>query len=333
MARPGRRTTIVDIARRAQVSISTVSRVLNGHVISDQLLATRVRDAAVELGYRPNVVARDFRRGVTSTIGVVVPDLANPFFPHVLKGLAEDVSAGDHRLLVVDSGEDANQELRLVSQLAGSCDGIILCSPRMPVSALEQLPALGVPVVCTNRSVGSLPFGTVGIDSALGMRQAVAHLSELGHRRIGYLGGPALSWSDGLRQEGLRAAASEYGVSVVTVVAGSTSDDGFARLPELLDEGVTGVIAFSDLVAIGALSRLRELAVEVPSQLSVVGFDDIPVAAFLGPPLTTVSLPKEELGRRAWAMLHAQMQSGEVAPEELLPATLTIRSSTAPPAA
>nr|WP_185444994.1 LacI family DNA-binding transcriptional regulator [Kribbella qitaiheensis] len=217
MSRPGKRTTIVDIAQRAQVSISTVSRVLNGQTISDQLLAGRVREAAAELGYRPNVVARDFRRGVTSTIGVVVPDLANPFFPHVLKGLAEDVSAGDHRLLVVDSGENPEQELRLVTQLAGTCDGIILCSPRMPVSDLGQISALGVPVVCTNRSVGKLPFGTVGIDSAAGMRQAIAHLHDLGHRKIGYLGGPATSWSDGLRREGLRAAAAEYGVEVVSV--------------------------------------------------------------------------------------------------------------------
>jgi LacI family transcriptional regulator len=329
VSRPGKRTTIVDIAQRAQVSISTVSRVLNGQTISDQLLAGRVRAAAAELGYRPNVVARDFRRGVTSTIGVVVPDLANPFFPHVLKGLAEDVSAGDHRLLVVDSGENAEQELRLVTQLAGTCDGIIVCSPRMPVSDLEQIPTLGVPVVCTNRSVGTLPFGTVGIDSASGMRQAIAHLHDLGHHRIGYLGGPATSWSDGLRREGLRAAASEYGLEVVSVTAGSTSDDGYARLPELLTAGVTGVIAFSDIVAIGALARLRELSIEVPAKLSVIGFDDIPVAAFLGPPLTTVTLPKEELGRRAWALLHAQMQTGDPAPEELLPATLTIRSSTA----
>jgi LacI family transcriptional regulator len=232
---------------------------------------------------------------------------------------------------VVDSNEDVEQELRLVSQLAGTCDGIILCSPRMPVPALEEIPALGVPVVCTNRSVGSLPFGTVGIDSAMGMREAVAHLHQLGHRQIGYLGGPAESWSDGLRQEGLRAATSQYGLSVVAIAAGSTSDDGYQRLPELLETGVTAVIAFSDIVAIGALSRLRELSVEVPAELSVIGFDDIPVAAFLGPPLTTVNLPKEELGRRAWALLHTQMQTGRAAPEQLLPATLTVRSSTAAP--
>lgn len=332
VTRSGKRTTIVDIARQAEVSISTVSRVLNGRPVADEVLATRVRKAATELGYRPNMVARDFRRGVTSTIGVVVPDLANPFFPHVLKGLAEEVSAGDHRLLVVDSGEDADQELQLVAQLAGSCDGIILCSPRMPQSSLATLPALGVPIVCTNRSVGALPFGTVGIDSAAGMYQAVAHLAELGHRQIGYLGGPGTSWSDGLRREGLRTAAADLGVKVSSTEAGSTSDDGHAKLPELLDQGVTAVIAFNDLVAIGALARLRELEMDVSAQLSVVGFDDIPVAAFLGPPLTTVSLPKEELGRRAWAGLHQQLETGQVPREELLPASLVVRHSTAAPA-
>ncbi len=114
-------------------------------------------------------------------------------------------------------------------------------------------------------------------------------------------------------------------------MAGSTSDDGFAALPELLGLGVTAIVAFNDLVAVGALSRLRELEVAVPRDLSVVGFDDIPFAAFLGPPLTTVSVPKEELGRQAWAMLHRQMQDGQIAAEQWLPSSLVVRRSTAPP--
>lgn len=331
MTRSVRRPTIVDVARRAGVSVATVSRVIAGRPVADQELVVRVRSAAVELAYRPNTVARDFRLGLTSSIGVVVPDLANPFFPHVLKGLASEVSVGDHRLLVVDSREDPDEEIRLVEQLAGRCDGILLCSPRMSVANLSAAAGFGIPIICTNRSVDGLPLGTIGIDSRAGMREAITHLHQLGHRRIGYLAGPESSWSDQRRREGLATAAAALAVDVHVTVAGSTSDAGFAALPELLGLGVTAIVAFNDLVAVGALSRLRELEVAVPRELSVVGFDDIPFAAFLGPPLTTVSVPKEELGRQAWAMLHRQMQDGQIAAEQWLPPSLVVRRSTAPP--
>jgi LacI family transcriptional regulator len=185
--------------------------------------------------------------------------------------------------------------------------------------------------ICTNQSVEGLPLGTIGIDSSAGMVQAVAHLHQLGHRRIGYLAGPESSWSNQRRLEGLDRAAASCGVEVHRTVAGSTSDAGYAALPELLHRGVTAVVAFNDLVTVGALARLRELDVDVPQDLSVVGFDDIPVAAFLGPPLTTVNVPKEELGRQAWAMLRGQMQDGAIAPEQWLPCSLVVRRSTAPP--
>ena len=333
MNRSVKRPTIIDVAHRAGVSIATVSRVLNGRTVADQALVVRVRAAADGLAYRPNTVARDFRRGLTSSIGVVVPDLANPFFPHVLKGLAHKVSTGEHRLLVVDSGEDPDEEIRLVEQLAGRCDGIVLCSPRMSLQNLEVAAGLGIPIVCTNRSVEGLALGTLGIDSATGMGQAITHLHQLGHRRVGYLAGPESSWSDRRRREGLVSAAAACGMEVSIAVAGSTSDAGFATLPDLLDQEVTAVLAFNDMVAVGALSRLRGLGVRVPADLSVVGFDDIPVAAFLGPPLTTVSVPKEELGHQAWAMLRRQMEDGVVPPEKWLPSSLVVRSSTAPPPA
>jgi LacI family transcriptional regulator len=322
---------VFDVARSAQASIATVSRVLNGRAVADQALADRVRTAARELGYRPNTVARDFRHGVTRTIGVVVPDLANPFFPDVVKGLAQDVTAGDHRLLIADCNEDPDEELRLVSELSGRCDGIVLCSPRMSAEDLDVVARWGIPLVCTNREVEGLPFGTVGIDSAMGMRQAVEHLAELGHREIGYLAGPVSSWSDRGRRAGLEAAARDRGVRVSVAVAGSTSRAGYEVLPELLRRKVTAVLAFNDLVALGALARLRELQLEVPTALSVVGFDDIPVAAFLGPPLTTVTVPKHELGRQAGAMLRQLLVDGVGARQVRLPSSLVVRASTGPP--
>ncbi len=323
------RPTVFDVARSAGASIATVSRVLNGRAVADRALVDRVRSAARELGYRPNMVARDFRHGVTRTIGVIVPDLANPFFAEVVKGLAQDVTAGDHRLLIADCGEDPDEEMRLAGELAGRCDGVVLCSPRMSADDLAAVACWGIPLVCTNREVRGLPLGTIGIDSAVGMTQAVRHLAGLGHRHIGYLAGPASSWSDRQRRAGLRKAAGDVRVSVL--VAGSTSEAGYAALPSLLRRKATAVLAFNDLVALGALACLREMRLEVPSALSVVGFDDIPVAAFLGPPLTTVSLPKVELGRRAGAMLRELLVDAAAVRRERLPSSLVVRESTAPP--
>ncbi|MEP7019080.1 MAG: LacI family DNA-binding transcriptional regulator [Pseudonocardiales bacterium] len=331
MNSPRSRPTVFDVARSAQASIATVSRVLNGRAVADQALVDRVRAAARELGYRPNTVARDFRHGVTRTIGVVVPDLANPFFPDVLKGLAHDLTASDHRLLIADCNEDPDEELRLVGELSGRCDGIVLCSPRMSTQSLDVVAGWGIPLVCTNREVEGLPFGTVGIDSAMGMRQAVEHLAALGHRDIGYLAGPSSSWSDRGRRAGLEAAAQERGVRVVIVGAGSTSHAGHVVLPELLNRNVTAVLAFNDLVALGALARLRELGLDVPAAISVVGFDDIPVAAFLGPALTTVTVPKHDLGVRAGAMLRQLLVDRALARRERLPSSLVVRESTGPP--
>lgn len=327
----GRRPTVFDVARDAHVSIATVSRVLNGRTVVDQALVDRVRAAARQLGYRPNMLARDFRHGVTRTIGVIVPDLANPFFPDVVKGLAHGVTQRDHRLLIADCGEDPDEEMRLAGELSGRCDGIVLCSPRMSAADLKEVAGWGVPLVCTNREVKGLPLGTVGIDSGIGMIQAVDHLVGLGHRRIGYLAGPTTSWSEGRRRAALRAGAQRHGARVSVAVAGSTSDEGYAALPDLLRRKVTAVVAFNDLVALGALARLRELQLDVPAAISVVGFDDIPVAAFLGPPLTTVAVPKEALGRRTWEMLQQLLGDGAVTRQERLPSSLVVRASTGPP--
>jgi LacI family transcriptional regulator len=327
----GRRPTVFDVARAAGVSIATVSRVLNGSAVVDQALVARVNSAAGQLGYRPNMVARDFRQGLTRTIGVIVPDLANPFFPDVVKGLAHEVTAVNQRLLIADSREDPEEELRLVGELSGRCDGVVLCSPRMSAEHLRSVAGWGVPLVCTNREVRGLPLSTVGIDSARGMVQAVQHLAGLGHRHVGYLAGPPTSWSDRNRRAGLRTGARDCGVRVSVIVAGSTSEAGHAALPDLLRRKVTAVLAFNDLVALGALARLREEHLAVPEALSVVGFDDIPVAAFLGPPLTTVSVPKQELGRRAWAMLQQLLVAGAPPRRERLPSALVVRESTGPP--
>lgn len=324
-----KRPTIFDVASLAEVSIATVSRVLNGHPVADDALVLRVRAAVSELGYRPNTVAQDFAHGVTRTVGVLVPDLANPFFPAILKGLAVDVTAESHRLLVVDSQEDSNAELSLVDELSRRCDGVVLCSPRMPADDLRSAAAMEVPLVCINRAVDGV--GMVCMDFSAGMAQAIAHLAELGHRHVGYLAGPEMSWSEGRKRDGLQTAARELGITASVVPTGSSSDAGHREVPGLVAQGVTAVVAFNDLVALGALSRLREMEIEVPTDMSLIGFDDILVASFLDPPLTTISVPGLQLGRRAWAMLRRQLLEDIVVVDETLPSSLIVRRSTAAP--
>ncbi|MFB7757550.1 LacI family DNA-binding transcriptional regulator, partial [Streptomyces sp. NPDC056121] len=285
MAQVIRKPTVVDVARVAQVSTATVSRVLNGRRVADPDLVHRVRLAAAELNYRPSGTARSLKAGVTRLIGVVVPDLGNPSFSELLRGLADATGAQDHRLLVADAKESQDEERALIQELALHCDGLVLCSPRLPLEDLAQLVA--TPMVCTNREVGDLSMSSAGVDSYAGMAAVVRHLTGLGHRHLGYLAGPSTSWSNAERQRAFDDTTASLRLPRSVVQAGSTSDDGHRALPELLAAGVSGVIAFNDLVAIGALARRRELGLDVPGDISLAGIDDIPVAEFLAPPLTT----------------------------------------------
>ncbi|MET7492730.1 LacI family DNA-binding transcriptional regulator [Streptomyces sp900116325] len=322
-----RKPTIVDVARAAQVSTATVSRVLNGRRVDPELVR-RVRAAAAELHYRPNGTARSLQAGATRLIGVLVPDLGNPSFSELLRGLADATGTHGHRLLVADSKESQDEERALIHELALHCDGLVLCSPRLPLEELARF-AVG-PLVCTNREVGGLSMSSAGVDSYAGMTEVVRHLATLGHRHIGYLAGPPDSWSNAERQRALGDSAAALRLQVTVVQAGSTSDDGHRALPALLAAGVTAVVAFNDLVAIGLLAGLREQGLDVPRDVSLAGFDDIPVAQFLAPPLTTVRLPTEEVGRQAWELLREQLQQAGRHGTVRLPTELVVRGSTGP---
>ncbi|MEV6110483.1 LacI family DNA-binding transcriptional regulator [Streptomyces sp. NPDC051940] len=326
MADVVRKPTIVDVARAARVSTATVSRVLNGRRVTDPELVRRVQQAAEQLRYRPSGTARSLKAGVTRLVGVVVPDLANPSFSELLRGLADAAGGYGHRLLVADSKERQDEERTLIHELAPRCDGLVLCSPRLPLEDLARLTA--GPLVCTNRDVGGLSISSAGVDSYAGMTEVVRHLAALGHRHLGYLAGPPTSWSDAERQRALGDAAAALRLRVTVARAGSTSEDGHAALPELLAAGVSAVVAFNDLVAIGGLARLRERGLTVPGDVSLTGFDDIPVAQFLDPPLTTVRLPNEEVGRQAWALLREQLRQSGRHGAVRLAARLVARAST-----
>jgi DNA-binding LacI/PurR family transcriptional regulator len=330
--RGGELASIHDVARAAGVSVATVSRSFT----APDTVATRTRErvlaAAAELNYEPNRAARGLITGRTGNVGVIVPDLGNPYFHAVLKGAQARARRADYAVFVADGQESAIEEDALINAMRKQVDGILLCSSRLPTARLAALDNSPTVVLLNRRVAGR---ASVVVDSADGMKQAVRHLAELGHRRCVFVSGPRRSWSNQQRQQGLRAAARAYGIEYVTLgPVAPQFESGVGSAEQVLATDATAVLAYNDLVAVGILSRLAELGVSVPEQLSVVGFDDIPLAAMVIPPLTTVSLPTTQAGEAAVDVLLERIDSrGSVQPtSRKLPATLVVRSTTGPAA-
>lgn len=322
--------TVRDVAKSVGVSVSTVSRALSAPEMVAPATRARVVQAAQNLGYQPNRAARGLITGRTGNIGLVIPDLENPYFASVTKGVQARARAAGYSVFVADSDEDAASERSLVASLTREVDGLILCSPR---DTDEQIaPVAGdTTVVLVNRKVRDLPAITV--DNGDGIAQAVRHLRALGHRRIAWAGGPASSWSNDRRVEGLQAIELEL-TDIEIVNLGNYRpffSGGVAAADLALASGATAVVSYNDLMAIGLIDRLRNRGVDVPGQISVVGFDNVSVATLVSPMLTTVALPLGLLGRAAVDLLLGLVdESGHASPTSTqLPVELVIRQSTA----
>jgi LacI family transcriptional regulator len=327
--------TVHDVARAAGVSISTVSRAL----ASPERVAAETRDRvtriATELGYRPNQAASGLRMGRTHAVGLLVPDLENPYFATVTKAVQARARAEGYEVFVADSDEDPDVEAELIGALASRTDGLLVASPRSGDAELRAA-LVGVTAVLASRDLtggsGSEPseIPCVSVDDADGVAQVLGHLYALGHRKVGVAAGPSSSWSGSRRVAGLRAAAEQRDVELVELgsfqpyFAGGTQAADYA-----LASGVTAVVAFNDLMALGILDRLRHRGVDVPNEMSVVGFDDVQLATLVSPALTTVHAPLARLGRRAVDLLLARLRGGTSASSQL-PVELTIRGSTGP---
>jgi LacI family transcriptional regulator len=300
-----RSPTLKQVARLARVSIKTVSRVLNsGAYVSDRT-RRRVTRAIGQLGYRPNVLARGLVTGRSRSIGLVIADIVNPFFPPLVRAVEDVAAARGYNLILCDTDEDPVREREVISALLErQVDGLILCASRAPRSELVRLARDARHVVLVNRVISHPAVAAVVVNGAAGARRATTHLLDLGHRRIAYLAGPRRSYSHQNRLRGYRQALEARGLSFdPRLVVGSTVSRAAGReaMAELLrlDQRPTAVFAFDDLMAIGALEELRAAGLHVPDDVAVVGFDDIELAAFVDPALTTVAQPKAEMGRLA----------------------------------
>jgi LacI family transcriptional regulator, galactose operon repressor len=324
--------TIGDVAAAAGVSRATVSRAFGRPQMLRPETVAHVLEVAGRLGYTPNRVAQALSTGRVGNLAVVVPDIANPFFPPLIRAAQRRAYLAGFAVFLGDSDEDAEREDVLLRQLSAQVEGFVLVSSRMSEDRIRDH-AERRPLVLVNRDVAGIP--RVLIDTTYGVSQAVEHLAELGHRRIAYLNGPVGSWSNAQRKRAVRAAAGRRGIAVEPLAARRpTFEAGRHSVPALLASGATAVVAFDDLMAQGVLAGLAERGIAVPAAMSVVGCDDI-LAAQTYPPLTTVSAHSADAGTAAVELLTGRLASrAAMADTRLrLGTALVVRQTTGPAAA
>jgi LacI family transcriptional regulator len=327
---PKESITIADVARAAQVSRATVSRVMNGRLTVAPEIAERVRAAADRLNYQPSDLARSLSLGRTNMVALVVPDLGNPVFQQILRGITHASAGAGYRVLVAETDEDPAAEVDIALEARRRCDALILVSPRSSEESLQRLLPQVQPTILINRQS---PEGTpsVVVDYARAVRIVVDHLVGLGHRRLAYLSGPEASASNQARLQGLEVAEREIpGLEIFRLACGSSIEDGYAAVERVLESHVTAVVAFNDLVAFGLLARLNEVGVAVPADISVAGMDDIALSRFAVPSLTTVRVPQRGLGELAWRRLYAAIAGGAAEVDGVPDLRLALRASTGP---
>lgn len=335
--RPARRISIKDIARKAGVSHSTVSRALRGSPLVNPRTAERIRRLAAQMGYVPNAAARSLVTTRTSIIGLVITTLADPFLAEIVRGVEEVALEAGYRLFLATSNADPERELAAVRALAESrVEGVIVASSRVGELYLPHLEALGVPIVLINQQREAPFIYSVASDSYQGAVLAVSYLMNLGHTRIAYIAGPPMARSNRLRLTGYQKTLAAAGIppDPAWIVEGNGRPEaGEWGIQRLLEAPLrpTAVFCYNDMTAIGALRAARAAGLRVPEDLSIIGFDDILFAAYTEPPLTTIAQPKYEMGRTAMSMLLRLLQGERVPPHLQLPCRLVERASCGPP--
>ena len=328
------RVTMAHVAREARVSLMTVSRVINDKEGVSQATRERVQAVIERLGYRPSDIARGLVTKRTGTLGLVVPDVANPFFSDVARGAEHVAYDKGYNVFLCNTEENIQRELDVLQSLEEKrVDGVVICSSRLANDDLEEAVSNHPAAVLVNRRLESDDVGVVLINDDMGGQMATRHLLQAGHTAIGFLAGPPASQSGRWRAEGYCTALAAAGVphnpdwmrSCLPMVEGGreTARELLTDSPEL-----TALFCYNDLVAVGALQACSDLGLRVPDDLAIVGFDDIPMAALVTPALTTCRVPRQALGEQAMQLLLDRIGScTEECEEIVLQTELVIRAS------
>jgi DNA-binding LacI/PurR family transcriptional regulator len=328
--------TIVDVARRAGVSIATVSRSVHGSSLVNLATRRRVEQAMTELNYAPNVVARGLVTSRTQAIGLVITSMADPFFPPIVQGVEETAHDHGYGVLLCTSNNDPLRELSVVRLLRERrVDAIIIAASRVGGLYRSHLQETKAPLVLINNEQSGTYDHSVGTDDVAGGRLATEHLIDLGHRTIGYVHGPLAKASTQDRLRGYEMALCAHGWALdpaLVVVGDGQAEGGRLVVRELLMHSPrpTAVVCFNDLTALGVLFAIRNAGLRVPQDISVIGYDDIALAAYTEPPLTTIAQQSHEMGSLAMRLALDLLAGKEVA-SVTLPAALVQRESCGPP--
>lgn len=343
MGKTKTRITIADVAAAAGVHPSTVSRVLSADGSSSIATATahRVTQAADRLGYRPSALARSLRLRRTLTLGMLVPDITNPFFSSIIKGAEDAARLRGYNLILCNTEDLPEREASYLAVLRErQVDGLLIASSRMGNATIAGLRRDRFPFVLLNRTARAAGDLAVLVDNKAGAESAVTHLAAFGHRHVAHIAGPSTTTTGAERWAGFTAAARAHGLAtdrrLLIEADGFSEAAGYTATRELLARGtvLTALFAANDLIAIGALTAIREAGLRVPQDISIVGFNDIPLAGLLEPALTTVRVPQLEMGHRAAELLVARLEGRQDGPGRIiLPTTLIARASSARPAA
>jgi len=333
-----KRMDILQVAKRANVSTATVSRVLNGFPGVREKTAARVRRAVAEMNYVPNPNARSLRAGRSRLFGLIVSDVNNPFFPELIDAFEALATAEGIEVIFTHTNYDP---VRLHScmrrMIERSVDAIAVMTSEVEEGSLHQAVKAGIPIVLMNQRKLAGKYPNVLVEYTAGFREALEHLLSLGHQDIGFIAGPQTLNSARGRKDAFTAALRNHGIHVrnewiaigdMRVNGGRKAMDALlARRPR-----PTAVVASNDLMAVGALQAAHASRIHVPRDFSIIGFDDIPIASMVHPPLSTIRHPRREVAARAFDRLWKTVQGFEIGDESPLQPHLVIRNSTAPPA-
>jgi LacI family transcriptional regulator len=326
-------TTIQDVARLAGVAPMTVSRVINNSGYASVEVREKVLAAVAELGYMPNTLARSLRIKKSNTIALIITDITNPFFTTMARGVEDAANAAGYTVIFGNTDESEEKERRYLEMIQQKrVDGILLVPAGGSVQPVESIRQVGTPLVVLDRRIPGEVVDVVRCDSEEGSYLLTRMLLDLGHRQIALLTGPHMVSTAEDRVAGFRRALGEAGVAEPVVFYGSyTQDSGFANTRQVLalHPRPTALIAANNFIAIGALKAVRAAGLDVPDEMAMAGFDDLPAALMIEPFLTVAVQPAYEMGRRAAELLLSRLSGADTSPpqEILLPVELIIRQS------